>query len=246
MILSRIIEHVRRQHWTAVFLDFIIVVMGVFIGIQVSNWNAARADRHEYRQALGRYREELKTNLEILDKTDRDIGFRRVTAGPAFDALLTCEDSPENRDLVDRGLIAIAGTTGLRLRDSALRELTESQRLLSQESELERRQFADTKYLMTVFLSEAQFLEDAPLTERMENNPILVVGPMIDRPTKVAGVDYTVQQRSLKLSAPIDVACKDNALVKSFYTWERWQSVLPSVADILRTELESSLERLDK
>ena len=42
MILRRVIEHVKHQNWTAVALDFVIVVMGVFIGIQVSNWNEAR------------------------------------------------------------------------------------------------------------------------------------------------------------------------------------------------------------
>lgn len=42
MLLRRVIEHVRAQNWTAVALDFVIVVVGVFIGIQVSNWNAAR------------------------------------------------------------------------------------------------------------------------------------------------------------------------------------------------------------
>lgn len=42
MLLRRVIEHVKAQNWTAVGLDFVIVVVGVFIGIQVSNWNAAR------------------------------------------------------------------------------------------------------------------------------------------------------------------------------------------------------------
>lgn len=45
MILRRVIEHFRKQEWTAIFLDFLIVVAGVFIGIQVANWNAARADK---------------------------------------------------------------------------------------------------------------------------------------------------------------------------------------------------------
>ena len=45
MLLRRMIEHVKAQNWTAVALDFVIVVVGVFIGIQVSNWNAARADK---------------------------------------------------------------------------------------------------------------------------------------------------------------------------------------------------------
>jgi len=45
MILSRVIEHVKAQNWTAIFLDFVIVVLGVFVGMQVNNWNAARVER---------------------------------------------------------------------------------------------------------------------------------------------------------------------------------------------------------
>ena len=41
MLLRRITEHVKAQNWTAVALDFFIVVIGVFIGIQVANWNDA-------------------------------------------------------------------------------------------------------------------------------------------------------------------------------------------------------------
>ena len=246
MILSRVIEHARAQHWTAVFLDFVIVVLGVFIGIQVSNWNAAQGDKREYQQALKRYQQELAANLEILDTVDSESKMRREVVASAFDALLSCNDSLQNRDLVERGIMQLAGTAGLKLRDSALRELTESQTLLAQESELERKQFADTRYKMTVFLGEAAYLEDAPLEERMENNPILIVGPAIERTTIVAGVHYSPRIRTLKLSVPLDVACKDNFLVKSFYTWERWQNVLPSVSGILRAELQTSLEDLKK
>ncbi|MEL6216686.1 MAG: DUF6090 family protein, partial [Pseudomonadota bacterium] len=45
MILRRITQHVNDQNWFAVGIDFVIVVIGVFIGIQVANWNDARADR---------------------------------------------------------------------------------------------------------------------------------------------------------------------------------------------------------
>jgi len=45
MILRRIIEHVKAQNWTAIAIDFFIVVFGVFIGIQAANWNDARVER---------------------------------------------------------------------------------------------------------------------------------------------------------------------------------------------------------
>jgi hypothetical protein len=43
MLLRRVIQHVRKQEWTAIWIDLVIVVVGVFIGIQVSNWNDDRA-----------------------------------------------------------------------------------------------------------------------------------------------------------------------------------------------------------
>ncbi|TGY90088.1 hypothetical protein E5163_02875 [Marinicauda algicola] len=61
MILRRITEHVRAQNWTAVGLDFVIVVLGVFIGIQVANWNEARALQREERSIV----------LRLLTEADR-------------------------------------------------------------------------------------------------------------------------------------------------------------------------------
>jgi hypothetical protein len=48
MLLRRITQHVQNQNWFAVFIDFLIVVVGVFIGIQVANLNAVQqADSKE-------------------------------------------------------------------------------------------------------------------------------------------------------------------------------------------------------
>jgi len=45
MLLRRVIEHVKAQQWTAVAIDFVIVVAGVFVGLQVQEWNSARGHR---------------------------------------------------------------------------------------------------------------------------------------------------------------------------------------------------------
>jgi len=59
MILRRVIEHTRKQEWTAIFIDLVIVVVGVFIGIQVSNWNI---ERETHRKAAV-FTERLKGDL---------------------------------------------------------------------------------------------------------------------------------------------------------------------------------------
>lgn len=53
--LRRIASHLRRQHWTAIAIEFIAVVFGVFLGFQLNNWNEERVEakrRTEIVQAL--------------------------------------------------------------------------------------------------------------------------------------------------------------------------------------------------
>lgn len=45
MIFRRFAANLRRQDWTAVAVELLIVILGVFIGLQVDNWNQARQER---------------------------------------------------------------------------------------------------------------------------------------------------------------------------------------------------------
>ena len=44
MILRSITKHVKDQNWFAVVLDFCIVVLGILIAFQITNWNERRND----------------------------------------------------------------------------------------------------------------------------------------------------------------------------------------------------------
>ena len=59
MLFRRVLQHVKDQNWTAVGIDFVIVVVGVFIGLQVANWNDARSDRQTEVLYLQRLQQEL-------------------------------------------------------------------------------------------------------------------------------------------------------------------------------------------
>tara|TARA_R110000796_G_scaffold57279_1_gene132312 strand:+ start:720 stop:992 length:273 start_codon:yes stop_codon:yes gene_type:complete len=45
MIFQRLATSIREQDWFTVAVETLIVVFGVFIGLQVNNWNAASQDR---------------------------------------------------------------------------------------------------------------------------------------------------------------------------------------------------------
>ena len=69
MILRRVIQHVRKQEWTAIWIDLVIVVVGVFIGIQVANWNAANADRKIADKYLADIAADIRTDINELAHT---------------------------------------------------------------------------------------------------------------------------------------------------------------------------------
>ena len=51
MILRRFMEHIRDQNWFAVGLDVLVVIVGIFLGMQVTDWNEVRKQE----EALERY-----------------------------------------------------------------------------------------------------------------------------------------------------------------------------------------------
>jgi len=96
MILRRVIEHVKAQNWTAIALDFVIVVMGVFIGIQVSNWNAARAERRAEAVFLAALSGDIASEL----RTSEDFLENALTKGRKLkEALLLAQDGGANAAL---------------------------------------------------------------------------------------------------------------------------------------------------
>ena len=60
MILRRLVEHLRNQHWTGVFIELAIVVLGVFIGMQVSNWNQQRVTEQQAAVFTARLKADLR------------------------------------------------------------------------------------------------------------------------------------------------------------------------------------------
>jgi hypothetical protein len=88
-------KHVRDQNWFAVGLDFLIVVVGVFIGIQVSNWNEERQNR-----ALAEdYRERLTTDLVTEQALWRAaIDYFETARSYGLQALEGFEHPPERLD----------------------------------------------------------------------------------------------------------------------------------------------------
>lgn len=245
MLLRRVIEHVKAQNWTAVALDFVIVVVGVFIGIQVANWNDARAERGEFELARERLRAEAAANLATLDSIDTEMTERLSVVRDAFDALRSCVDSPENQAAIARGLWRITGTTGVNLRMSALTEITEAPHLAVRLTRGQRKDLEVLKFAMIVLRRESNFVEDLPLRERAANHPQIAVGDLETISGSYNGIELSGERRALQLAAPVSKVCRDNALIKSFYHWERWQEQVLRYTALQRAMISNTMIALD-
>lgn len=76
MILRRISDAFRKQDWFTVGVETLIVVLGVFLGLQVNNWNGVRSDRARETVYLASLAEDLRSDIADLDEIDRVSGLR--------------------------------------------------------------------------------------------------------------------------------------------------------------------------
>ncbi len=60
MIFKRVAANLRARNWSAIGIEFAIVVAGVFVGTQVSNWNADRLAKRETQRMIVRLAPTLK------------------------------------------------------------------------------------------------------------------------------------------------------------------------------------------
>ncbi len=104
MILRRIASHLKQQHWTGVFIELVIVVLGVFIGLQVQDWNSARIARVNARE----FRERLITDMELsVSRNQTQIGYgqRQVKQlDLVLKALTSCHLDADKQGTFDAGL----------------------------------------------------------------------------------------------------------------------------------------------
>lgn len=63
MIHKRAIAKLRAQDWSAIIIELLIVVVGVFVGTWVANWNQDRAEARETKQMLRNLKPELENNI---------------------------------------------------------------------------------------------------------------------------------------------------------------------------------------
>lgn len=89
MILRRLSQSLKEQNWAAIWIEFILLILGVFLGIQVANWNEDRIDRKREQDFLERLLIDIENDQTALE---RRLNYIRESITYGEDALTWVED----------------------------------------------------------------------------------------------------------------------------------------------------------
>ncbi len=87
MILRRLAEGVRQQDWFTVVVEVLIVVVGIFLGLQVDDWNEGRQDRLLEQEYLERIISDLSIDIETFERSIENATAREATIQVLLDAI---------------------------------------------------------------------------------------------------------------------------------------------------------------
>ena len=87
MIFRRFLQRLKQQQWGAIGIELVIVVLGVFLGMQVSNWNEERATARRAEVFSERLRSDLR---EEAWGYEMQIGYYSDVAAHSMHSLAAC------------------------------------------------------------------------------------------------------------------------------------------------------------
>ena len=128
MILRSVTKHVRDQNWFAVGIDFLIVIVGVFIGIQVANWNDERLELADERETLVRLYADIEDSIAGQDRDLRFLERQIADQKVVLAALDACAVEPEDELTFQRGVTTLGYVNPPRLFRRTIDEIAASGR----------------------------------------------------------------------------------------------------------------------
>ena len=85
--LRRLGTRFREHDWLAVLVELLIVMLGVFLGIQAANWNETRKERQEESRYYAQIVVDLRRDLQTLQQAQRNSRVHDRAAETVLEAL---------------------------------------------------------------------------------------------------------------------------------------------------------------
>ena len=253
MILRRLATSIRKQDWFAVVIETLIVVFGVYLGIQFGNWNANRQSRELYDQSYSRMMDELKLNLTMVEAVREDMNAPLASVQTAIEELQACGDGEEAEARVETAFTHLGRSITIPVETVSIDQLVGNDSFIPfQSPELRTRLLAIARTLrvhdensrsVADFLGEQTRYSVEGVSESFDllsSNPSDIYRDL----TENGGSLSPEMIRRHRLIVPVSVACESKAFTDAFYAWENNVYFQAILADITIDYLERQIVEL--
>lgn len=239
MIIRRFASAIRSQDWVVVCIEFLLVFAGVVIALQFDNWNTVNRNQVALTEMLDRLEAELDLNDQLIESMLNRIGDGDDQRAKAFEALETCDDSPEFTRTLNAVLQELTGDFSPLLASTTLEQLNRRDpilELLSSEFRLEI-----GVYTNAILEEQHQLAFNAGL--RWDQH-------VIKHPHVTANLGNYDDPSAITLAVPVSTACEDPAFRRQFFVTAVFLdstrvrlTAFKGKMDAFREALEAEVER---
>jgi hypothetical protein len=244
MIIRRFINAVRRQDWVTVCVEFLIVVAGIFVALQVDEWSQSRDERAAEFAYLQRIAADLGTSLaETRDNIDFQT--RHANYGAlVLEALESCELAQGDRDKFASGIYLAGKYNPAYFVKASIQELLSAGRMTIIRNAALRQQIVE---MLQEHEDHLFYMSDVQLRTTPHVNYIDSVAPIKVRSPVGGGSDITWDA----LDVEFDALCEDQRLKTAInatlnYIWDSNQSMIlwTDKLSTVRANIDAELMRL--
>ena len=251
MILQRLATSIRKQDWFTVLIETMIVVFGVYLGIQLGNWNGARQDRAQFEDAFDRAMAETRRNLQDLEDTRAMVEARLPIVKAAIEDLRACR-TDEAADARVQAAFAPAGYgISFNLDTTSLDQLINNPDFLPFQPPETRSRLMEVSRQIGELAERSRRQVEASIAADSGGAQAELI--YTRGPETLGGVDEIIEAikggavpsqelvRPTILRMPLSEACKDDRVLNHFYGWEgqaTYHAVMAGLAtETLRADL---------
>lgn len=238
MLLRRVMEHANAQNWFAVGIDFVIVVVGVVIGIEVANWNEVRNNKAGLAASLERLDKEISQNIDMIDKVLISFEDGQEDLDLGRDALNDCAFSPEGEAAFERLLFDLVEDVQPNFVTVALDQLARQNRY----QDLLSSQFQDDFGIYAGRLNE----ENEQLTSHYDNMWSHHINHHPDVSAYFSADSEEYEGWGFKLNKPFEEICVDASFRNRFINTIGFYTSINSRLSKFKIEAEQFKDSLDK
>ena len=227
MILRRLSRYVAEQNWIAVAIEFVLVVLGIYLGLWLGNLNEDQQDRELYGEAFGRVIVELENNLAGIEAEQETIREHLPVVQLALGDLRACRTGLAAEANVQAALSPIEWDIEFILDTHALDQLIANEAFLPYQD-------ADTRETLMSLISYIDQLQrySIEMNDKLQSDPLSTLHIAAPGELSYASPDELIAAlesgdvagssiwRETELIVPLEEACQDKAFLMEFYAWE--------------------------